>query len=29
MHPILLSLLMGLTAAAADVFGGALIVHRT
>jgi len=29
MHPILLSLVMGLTAAAADVFGGALIVHRT
>jgi len=29
MHPILLSLVMGLTAAAADVFGGALIAHRT
>ena len=29
MHPILLSLLMGLTAAAADVFGGAFIAHRT
>jgi ZIP family zinc transporter/zinc and cadmium transporter len=29
MHPILLSLVMGLTAAAADAFGGALIVQRT
>ena len=29
MHPILLSLVLGLTAAAADVFGGALIAHRT
>jgi zinc and cadmium transporter len=28
MHPILLSLLLGLTAAAANVFGGAIIVHR-
>ena len=29
MHAILLSLVLGLTAAAADVFGGALIVHKT
>jgi zinc and cadmium transporter len=28
MHPILLSLLLGLTAAAANVFGGAIIVQR-
>src|SRR5664279_3705138 len=28
MHPILLSILLGLTAAAANVFGGAIIVHR-
>jgi zinc and cadmium transporter len=28
MHPILLSLLLGLTAAAANVFGGAIIVHK-
>src|SRR5689334_257634 len=28
MHPILLSLLLGLTAAAANVFGGAVIVQR-
>jgi zinc and cadmium transporter len=29
MHPILLSLVLGLTAAAADVFGGGLIVQKT
>jgi len=29
MHPILLSLVLGLSAAVADVFGGALIAHRT
>ena len=29
MHPILFSLLLGLTAAAADVFGGAVIVRKT
>jgi ZIP family zinc transporter/zinc and cadmium transporter len=29
MHPILLSLLLGLTAAVADAFGGTLIAHRT
>ena len=28
MHPILLSSLLGLFAAAADVFGGAIVVHR-
>jgi zinc and cadmium transporter len=28
MHPILLSIFLGLTAAAANVFGGAIIVHR-
>ena len=28
MHPILLSLILGLTAALANVFGGAIIVHR-
>jgi zinc and cadmium transporter len=28
MHPIVLSLLLGLSAAAANVFGGAIIVHR-
>lgn len=28
MHPILLSILLGLTAAAANVFGGAIIVQR-
>ena len=28
MHPIVLSILLGLTAAAANVFGGAIIVHR-
>src|SRR5213593_3353572 len=28
MHPILLSLLLGLTAAAANVFGGAVIVQK-
>src|SRR5438046_7012507 len=28
MHPILLSLLLGLTAAAANVFGGAIIVQK-
>src|ERR1051326_6351449 len=28
MHPIILSLLLGLTAAAANVFGGAIIVQR-
>jgi ZIP family zinc transporter/zinc and cadmium transporter len=28
MHPILLSLLLGVTAAAANVFGGAIIVHK-
>src|SRR5436305_12071912 len=28
MHPILLSILMGLTAAAANVFGGAIIVQK-
>ena len=29
MHPVLLSFLMGLTAAVADVFGGTLIAHRS
>ena len=29
MHPILVSLLLGLTAAAANVFGGAIIVQKT
>jgi zinc and cadmium transporter len=29
MHPILLSLVLGLTAAAADVFGGTVIVQKT
>ena len=29
MHPIVLSLLLGLTAAAANVFGGAIIVQKT
>ena len=28
MHPILLSIFLGLTAAAANVFGGAIIVHK-
>ena len=28
MHPILLSLLLGLTAAAANVFGGTIIVQK-
>src|SRR6202047_4958182 len=28
MHPVLLSLLLGLTAAAANVFGGAIIVQK-
>ena len=28
MHPILTSILLGLTAAAANVFGGAIIVQR-
>ena len=28
MHPILLSILLGLTAAAANVFGGAIIVQK-
>jgi zinc and cadmium transporter len=28
MHPIVLSILLGLTAAAANVFGGAIIVHK-
>ncbi|HVP54960.1 MAG TPA: ZIP family magnesium transporter, partial [Candidatus Eisenbacteria bacterium] len=28
MHPILLSILLGLTAAAANVFGGAIIVQH-
>jgi zinc and cadmium transporter len=28
MHPLLLSLFLGLTAAAANVFGGAIIVHK-
>ncbi len=28
MHPILLSILLGLSAAAANVFGGAIIVQR-
>ena len=28
MHPILLSIMLGLTAAAANVFGGAIIVQR-
>jgi zinc and cadmium transporter len=28
MHPIVLSIFLGLTAAAANVFGGAIIVHR-
>src|SRR6201984_3238087 len=28
MHPIAISILLGLTAAAANVFGGAIIVHR-
>ena len=28
MHPIVLSILLGLSAAAANVFGGAIIVHR-
>jgi len=28
MHPILLSVFLGITAAAANVFGGAIIVHR-
>ena len=29
MHPIATSILLGLTAAAANVFGGAIIVQRT
>src|SRR6516162_4600804 len=29
MHPVLVSLLLGLTSAVADVFGGMLIAHRT
>ena len=28
MHPILLSIFLGLTAAAANIFGGAIIVHK-
>ncbi len=28
MHPILLSIVLGLTAAAANIFGGAIIVHK-
>jgi ZIP family zinc transporter/zinc and cadmium transporter len=28
MHPILLSLLLGLTAAAANIFGGTIIVQK-
>ena len=28
MHPIVLSIVLGLTAAAANIFGGAIIVHR-